>query len=203
MSIIRAQVELTKDSGLTEDSAVNVWHFTGTVGATDGAKIAQNLEDFYVAIDANLSSELTGNGIVKCYEVVAGPSGPPFYQETITFIPGSSNPLPSEVAVCLSYQAAQVVGLDQRNRRGRIFLGPLNVAVATTTAPCRPVASELTTIATAADALMTDCAADNVPWVVYSPTLGSSAPVTNGWVDNAFDTQRRRGVAATSRTLWS
>jgi len=40
-------------------------------------------------------------------------------------------------------------------------------------------------------------------WVVYSPTNGNTVNVDNGWVDNAFDTQRRRGLAVTARTNWT
>jgi hypothetical protein len=40
-----------------------------------------------------------------------------------------------------------------------------------------------------------------VKWVVYSPKLDAFAEVDNLWVDNAFDTQRRRGERPTARTV--
>lgn len=48
-------------------------------------------------------------------------------------------------------------------------------------------------------------------WCIYSPTtetqtasLASSfIPIVGGWVDNAWDTQRRRGLEPTTRTTWS
>lgn len=95
--------------------------------------------------------------------------------------------------------------MPQARRRGRIYLGPFGQTVLGTTAVTsdRPLAAAVTAIANAATALATATAGAVVPWVIYSPTNGSGAVVTDGWVDNAFDTQRRRGVAATSRTLWT
>jgi hypothetical protein len=51
---------------------------------------------------------------------------------------------------------------------------------------------------------------ENVTWVMVSGG-GTVAPIdppgakviTAGWIDDAFDTQRRRGRDASSRTLWS
>jgi hypothetical protein len=40
-------------------------------------------------------------------------------------------------------------------------------------------------------------------WVVYSPTDDAYHEVANGWVDNAWDTQRRRGYKPTSRTTFT
>jgi hypothetical protein len=39
----------------------------------------------------------------------------------------------------------------------------------------------------------------DVDWVVYSRVDNRSSPVTDWFVDNSWDTQRRRGPRATSR----
>lgn len=39
-------------------------------------------------------------------------------------------------------------------------------------------------------------------WRIWSPTNNNSVLIDNGWVDNAWDTQRRRGVEATARTIF-
>jgi hypothetical protein len=39
-------------------------------------------------------------------------------------------------------------------------------------------------------------------WVAYSGKLGTGTVVTNGWCDNSFDTQRRRGQDPTVRDTW-
>jgi len=36
-----------------------------------------------------------------------------------------------------------------------------------------------------------------------SPSDGAAFPVQSGWVDDAFDTQRSRGDAPTTRIEWS
>jgi hypothetical protein len=38
---------------------------------------------------------------------------------------------------------------------------------------------------------------------VWSPSNGDAVPVTDGWVDNAWDTQRRRGIDRTARSTWT
>ena len=39
-------------------------------------------------------------------------------------------------------------------------------------------------------------------WVQLSRVAANTHVVTNGWVDNAFDTQRRRGEEADQRLLF-
>lgn len=203
MAKIRVQVALHNDSGLDEDDVVNTWHFTGSANSTDGAAIVDHLETFYDAFDDWLSNTLSGSCTAKLYNIDALPSGPPFYTETFTITPGTGQSLPSEVALCLSYQAAQTPGLDQRNRRGRIYLGPFADAANTTSGVARPNSTMIGIIGTAATALATAAFGTGTPWHVYSSTLGTSAPVVDGWIDNAWDTQRRRGVAPTTRTTWT
>jgi hypothetical protein len=43
---------------------------------------------------------------------------------------------------------------------------------------------------------------DDLDWVVYSPTSAETYEVAGGFIDTAFDIQRRRGSAAASRTNW-
>jgi hypothetical protein len=40
-------------------------------------------------------------------------------------------------------------------------------------------------------------------WVIYSPTNNEIYDVEAGWVDDAFDTIRSRGGAATTRTTFT
>lgn len=39
-------------------------------------------------------------------------------------------------------------------------------------------------------------------WVQYSTKLGVATAVSQGFVDNEWDTQRRRGKRSTARTNW-
>jgi hypothetical protein len=40
-------------------------------------------------------------------------------------------------------------------------------------------------------------------WVAYSPTADEANQITNGWVDNAWDTQRRRGLYYSQRGTYT
>jgi hypothetical protein len=60
------------------------------------------------------------------------------------------------------------------------------------------MASQAINIKAAVNAL-----AGNNDWCVWSVADQIAVPVANGWIDNAFDVQRRRGVDYTSRTLWA
>ena len=101
--------------------------------------------------------------------------------------------------------------LDSR-RRGRIYLGPL-AAVAADSSTGRPNTSFVTAIKNAAAAYLASVTTDGTfTWVVHSHTTGASpgtydetgnsVTVNQGWVDNAWDTQRRRGMAPTTRSAF-
>jgi hypothetical protein len=40
---------------------------------------------------------------------------------------------------------------------------------------------------------------EDVEWAIYSPTANLHKTITDIWVDDAWDTQRRRGLAPTTR----
>jgi hypothetical protein len=47
---------------------------------------------------------------------------------------------------------------------------------------------------------MDDQNGDGVPWCIRSTTPSENfVPIVGGYIDNAFDTQRRRGPADTAR----
>jgi hypothetical protein len=114
--------------------------------------------------------------------------------------------MPLEVALCLSFQAPKVSGQEQRRRRGRVYLGPFtNLSGDGSTG--RPDATAITAITTAAQTLLdASQASSSWKWAVIHDANGV-APVAhvveNGWLDNAWDTQRRRGNAPGVRTTFS
>lgn len=126
--------------------------------------------------------------------------------------------LPGEVAVVLSFHAslinipetapnplpppAPAIIRPAARRRGRLYFGPLSTDALTTTAnqPSRVSSNCQEVLALRADAL--EAASDDIEWSVWSKIDAASRPVTGGHIDNAFDTQRRRGVASNFRRLW-
>lgn len=105
------------------------------------------------------------------------------------------------MALCLSFQADRVPGQPQARKRGRIYLGFLRESLNDGTG--RPTSAAITTILDAYEALYDaiDSITDAGTLAVWSGVDGAAWPVTTAWIDNAFDTQRSRGVVPTSKTI--
>lgn len=114
----------------------------------------------------------------------------------------SGTALPPEVCLCLSFQGARVSGLPQARRRGRIYFGPLDTTALGSDG--RPAGAFITSLRnSASDFLTLSNAATTWKWKQYSRVNDGFSTVEDGWVDNEFDVQRRRGRAWTSRTLFT
>jgi hypothetical protein len=117
---------------------------------------------------------------------------------------------PNEVAVTFSFHAdrtgaSEHAGSGPRTaerRRGRVYVGPLSIHAG--------IASTVTGGTVVNDALITclqHCgerllALTDGPWSVWSRKDTLVRPVVGGFIDNAFDTQRRRGEKANARTVF-
>jgi hypothetical protein len=217
MTTLRVQVSLPNNDTIPRDAVVNVWHFESNSGvATDDAIAAVGqLQDFYDSIDGFLSNRLNGDILYKVYDLVDISPRAPIYDIGNTITPDTTQSLPTEVAICLSYRAALISGFPRGRARGRIFLGPFSTDVlATGTGGAILESGVETSLAAAGGALIAAGEALGARWVVFSPTSAgaepwsagdltlATLPVDNGWVDNAFDTQRSRGLNATSRTTF-
>lgn len=195
-------------TGLPEDSYVNTWHFQmDAFLASDFDNVRDLLFDFYTDTPGDQPQPLTyfmtnhslsGNYVLKAY-LLTDPKPRAVAYETSGAVTFNTNAaLPTEVASVFSFQAEQESGENQKRRRNRIYLGPLGVSSSDDYSRMDDtmVASMLF-----AGRNLTEAAAAAVTWswVVYSPTDDATYPVNNGWVDNAFDTQRRRGLQSTAR----
>jgi len=87
--------------------------------------------------------------------------------------------------------------------RGRLYLGPFNSGVLATDSNGRsePSAAFRTDVLADATALPGNLGAD-WGWEVFSKRSWSGNLVTHGYVDDAWDTQRRRGMRATTRSTF-
>lgn len=129
----------------------------------------------------------------------------------------SASGYPAEVAAALSYHADLTnVPETQTNpdpppaiirpasrKRGRLYFGPLIPGAGSNEGPNQD-ASMTTAVRTHFARSMEDLLAanDELDWCVFSPTGLTVSAVVGGYVDDAFDTQRRRGTAADVRTSW-
>lgn len=216
MTHMRIQAILQGDSMLAEDQYVNTWHFDtfdgGVDRETDFANLVTDLTAFYQAIDGYLSIGLQPSIEFVGYDLGDSEPRAPFADDTAALTLSASSGIPSEVAICLSYQGQRVSGQSQAQRRGRLYIGPLGANVLGTSidGQHRPAAAFVTALAGAGTALLASTYAGTW-WRVFSPTRAAQGgglslamtPVTDGWVDDAWDIQRRRGAQPTTRTTFS
>lgn len=203
---LRAQVILKTVDNVSENYVTNSWCIVeaGATNSSDIDEYADALRDFYDDLSGIISVNIAQNGHeVKFYDL-PGPGAPNYPVQINTFnlasAPATAT-LPTEVAVCLSFQGLKIPGSPQARRRGRVYIGPLGTGSNTLGRPSTGLQSQL---ATAAATLTTNLKACTVPGTlsVWSQVDQAAVTVTDGWVDNSFDTVRRRGVDRTSRTTW-
>lgn len=208
MTIHRLLVTIQRDSGIPADAITNSFHFDGSGADTDN--VFDIVEDFYNTVPTGgtlnvaslLSQDLANTGAtMKLYRLSDPKPRVPRAERTWEpDITGSGGSLPAEVALVASFRAAYESGKPTSRRRNRVYIGPLRENV---NVHGQPYATAIETINKA----MTDmkAAADasiSWEWVCYSPKDNEGHSVIGGWVDNAFDSQRRRGEAPTLRFSW-
>nr|CRY96626.1 hypothetical protein [uncultured prokaryote] len=199
MALYRAQLIFNMLDGIPRNASTNTLYFDADSDLVL-PQIDVALENMLLPIDGLLSSLIDASNIRCDYYRMSDPTPRQVvYSGAITGLTMSTTAGPTEVAFVVSYQAARVSGLPQARRRGRFYLGPLE---AQDTA--RPDAGQVTAVKNAAGSLLTASnAATEWTWAQYSPTNGVGTNVDNGWVDDEWDTQRRRGRTATYRETFS
>lgn len=209
MSVHLFTVGFESITELPADTMINTFHFEGS--GADYANVADMLTDFYEdvptggsdSICTHISSRaLTGDITIKAYDLSDPEPRPPVYTNERTLVGlTNSEALPDEVALCMSYHAAPAAGVAPARRRGRIYIGGW---VQTACVNGRPTAGVRSVIARSGrDLIQASNASVSWEWQQYSPTLGVGNIVTGGWVDDSWDTQRRRGLASTARTSFT
>jgi hypothetical protein len=113
------------------------------------------------------------------------------------------------VACCFSFHAEIESGDIAARKKNRVYLGPLaDGAKTAVTGGVRPTTSWVNDVVAAGAALLAASdLATTWTWQTFSPTQAAATglisgidPVVGGWVDNAFDTMRSRGLVKTART---
>lgn len=225
----RAIVILKSTTGLPEDNVVNTYHFQQTAGPSAPTseeldEITARLMRVYMepgqagatAVGALLAPTISRNpsdAEIRVYDL-AQLHPRPIARSVKFTIPGAIGgaSLPQEVALVCSFYADRNVA----RHRGRLYFGPWSTDANSGTQG-RPTTTTLTAVRTSLARLRTEnTQVALAKWCVLglkpSAPRGSNIdrgtddhtlrPVTAGWIDDAWDTQRRRGLKATSRTLW-
>lgn len=214
MAVYRFQVQFESISGLAEDRVVNVLH-GNCADDTDAIATAAAIANCYGTVLTGQTSGLTeyyGKSIsrvggaheIKVYDLAdPEPRTPVMNQVFGALAANVDDNLPREIALCLSFQGEPTSGANQARRRGRIYLGPFNSSAlggTGSTVDARPLDTMLDDIEIFAQALFD---ISTWEWGVKSTFSAVLIPVHDGWVDNAFDVQRRRGADPTARQLFT
>ena len=213
MPVLELQHAFQGKTFAAEDVYVNTWHLNTAVVPDAGMLLgaATAIQEFY-----NVVAPLATNAIVHYMSGVAlapgasikiynlgdlRPRQPIFSTKYDPTGGGAGLALPSEVACCLSFRGAIVSGQVEARRKGRVYLGPLNTAACASDGIAQPqrVAPVFQNdVLKAAQKLSQDLLVFALHVAVFSTVDQIGYPVVNYWIDNAFDTQRRRGERSTS-----
>ncbi len=217
MTDVVAQVSFASSTGLAKDQIVNTFHISGTDSASTIASAwSTYLQAFYnsvhtpgsTALAGFMSGDLTRSQAlhsVKFYDLADPKPRAPIRLDNFYLgaLSGTGANLPKEVAVCLSYKGTYASGIPQARQRGRIYHGPLNTNMLSGASTVNvTVDSSYINALKGGGAYLVGVGTSGAKWVVRSAVGGFSTYVTGGWVDNAFDTQRRRGLLPTTRNTW-
>jgi hypothetical protein len=123
-------------------------------------------------------------------QAVVNPGVPILRQLTSQGQQNSSPGLPTDVSLVISWTTARA----GRSYRGRTYLPPFHSNRNTDGAGLmpQPTSTCVTQVTQQAEQLLTDLGSHSSPMVVWSPTHSFHTPVAGGYVDNEWDTQRRR-----------
>lgn len=203
MPFYAVQLQIFPTSNRPEDAVTN--SFSCSANSTGDALLFTNqvvaLYDTYRAMFPNIVRQT--NHVYKIFNRADPKPRQPVAEGLWSFgAAPTMAPAPPEVAHCMSFQGDALSGVPQARRRGRVYFGPLRIERIDTDG--RPNATQMATLdAFGTDLLAASVAAAGWNWTVHSSVLGvGDAIITNGWVDNEFDTQRRRGRVATARSLF-
>lgn len=205
-------------SGIPEDRIVNTFHFSGTdTYASMSVAAMQRVADFYLddgvagplqqvnTISAYLSPWINREAEIRVYDLGDAKPRVPVITPITLSTAFSAQGLPEEVALCLSYNGAAP---NTKRRRGRIYIGPLVTGAnlgggGSALGPTRPAVDFVADLCKAAQTLAAKSTAA-LSWVIRSSIPSENfVGITHGYVDNAWDTQRRRGPETTARSEWT
>lgn len=215
------QVTFESGTGMAEDRVTNTFHFrkpAATDFVTATVAIQVEMARFYNTVPSGGTSVLgsymssglvhgTDRGQVSYYDGSIAPNlrAPTTYAFTLPGASGSAR-LPNEVALCLSFKDSVLTTGPSARQRGRIYLGPLDASAGiNTVGDLAPSLTFIMDLARAGQTLGESIIAlgTGYHWAVYSPTDNAMFNIDRVFVDNAFDTQRRRGIKATGRITLS
>lgn len=216
----RVVVKLPRVSALPHDVITNTFWFSKATGSNhDLTDLGQRVRDFYNTVPTGQSKAVAsflarclsrGSGIGSVTVTDFSTTPETVVNLTMTLGAAAATPttdFPAEVAIAMTFKNSTATTVPIRRRRGRIYLGPLTANQFTTTFNEITPGNDLFVIPNAAakDLKLSTGHTTSADWhwAVYSRADSALYDVTDGSVDDAFDTQRRRGYAPSGRIAWS
>lgn len=185
--------------GLPADQVINTFVFRDDAVTGNGyAEVVNRLEDFYYGLSgtqtATLGSYLHNSVDSLTYylrdaDAAPGTPGEEIESTAFTQTASISSSLPPDVAVCLSYRGPVP---DTKRTRGRIYLGPFRGGSTLVDSDGRLATGAHDNMLAAMAGLASTSETNSVRWTIASRAGNSSEDIVRGYIDRAFDTQRRR-----------
>lgn len=211
-----AMAVMQGSTNLPRDRWVNTWHFSDDASdlthdeAAD--QVAQVLNDFYLqptqvvvnganrTIFSLLSNEIIGLEYRVYRDTDPTPRDAEVRQPGIALPARGAPTMPEEVACVLTLHT----DFRSQRGRGRLFIGPFGGLVTPLVVQAgrtRVAPAIRETIARKAIEARANVQTTSLRWVIKS-TRGPVNEVIGGYVDDAWDTMRKRGTDPTVRTGW-
>lgn len=220
MPTYRIDAVLGYRSGIPRDVSINTYHFNVTL--TDPGEITDALNgtveallDFYNtpvgagnSVGNYISDYVDRAGDACRFEVYDATGGPLLANQSWGIDAAlEQTSLPLEVALCNSVYTNQNNGVyPLASRRGRNYIGPLNTEAINYANDLPPYPDPGFEEALRDGSERLEATVDGlggINWCIWSRKLQLvTGNVSGGWIDNEFDTQRRRQVEATTRKTW-
>lgn len=206
MPLYRTQVVLSGSSTAPEDVFVNTYWFNSIQPNKEAqlAVVAPAFDDLYSGFASFMNGYLRSPFQVKVYNMADGEPREPATAD-ISWPGGGTtgiSNLPFELAVCVSFHGAPPFS---PRRRGRVYIGPLNTKSLESGAAINALHDSTCwgnsfniQLGAGFEQFRTSSAGGD--WVVHGK--GGDVPIIGGWIDDAYDIQRRRGQDATRRMIW-
>lgn len=181
------QVALHGASNLPEDDHVNVLYYeTDNMEATMDQIAAAYVDNSFI-FNGFYSAGMT----IKSYELAGGQ---PLLTKDYAFS-AQGGTGPTENACCLSYQTVDDANASTPRRRGRIYIGAPSVGV-------RPSLAYIEQVRAFGEDLGAVGVGSAQTWLMFSRTDNVAVKIESIAIDDAWDTQRRRGLAPTARYVY-
>jgi hypothetical protein len=183
--IFRAQIAFAFDTDFPRDRVVITPHF---IGGTDAQGLANLLK---ANLNANAHLGATAPYTINVYDAEKAPPSYPLATATNGSGHTTTNVV-REVSLCLSYFSAH----NRPSLRGRLYIpgfyigGPFGE---------RPSPTQMQNALDWRLVMTTNMEAGGYQWALWSRKLRQASPVTDCWVDDEWDIQRRRGMRGTTR----